>query len=713
MGFRFLLLVVLVSVGFCPRAGAYSIVCPDEPRPWEATAVETLRHALGQCVADGQLTVAGAGDVIFHVGDTAFAKEKGLTSDRLADEERVIRSFGRDVVLNGGGRRGCLYAVYSFLDEQCGVRWWGDGEIDYPAPGALALPRLDIRRKPFFFFREIYRDYGVCPEDNANEGRRDPVVAVANMLNRNGQRPIPVELGGGLGYGGPNHCHTFDHYLPYKKYGKDHPEWYALRDGKRTGGQMVAQMCLTNPEVKDGFVREMLAWVRKDEESAAKEGVAPPRIYDLSMNDNHGSCSCAVCREATEKYGHSGVMLNLVNAVAAELAKTRPDILVTTFAYYYTEPVPKGGVRAADNVIVKLCNTVSDEAAALSSENNRVFRERLAEWRQYARNILIWDYAITFGPQTEGFPFASEFHFADKYRIYAANGVMGVFWEQEHPSTSDMPELKFRLMTKLLDDPRQDDGPIIADFMQRFFGPAGDDILAARRILDRAHAEGRGYVQWMARPIEFGFITAEHVAAVKARFDAAERAVAGDERRLRRVRRARAGFDRYAASGVPEMAQKRPLLYSVAEYGKKFFNVEPSDCGTVTNDPQSAFGCAFRFVTDDRPGAVALPFSGAIYDRKASNVYNERKLTPAAEPGYAWYSLGHRTMPRSGYAFWLNWHLQFTLGQPWIAGRDYEVRLHARLEGPKYRPGAAGTNNVIWVDAVEFVENTSSERVCP
>ena len=111
MGFRFLLLVVLVSVGFCTRADAYSIVCPDEPRPWEATAVETLRHALGQCVADGQLTVAGAGDVIFHVGDTAFAKEKGLPVipfgtavqewRRRLPVKYTENSFGGDVV---GGR---------------------------------------------------------------------------------------------------------------------------------------------------------------------------------------------------------------------------------------------------------------------------------------------------------------------------------------------------------------------------------------------------------------------------------------------------------------------------------------------------------------------------------------------------------------------------------------------------------------------------------
>ena len=84
---------------------------PDMPKAWEKTAAEELNHYLGLC-AEGRQVVVGLRGAVFHVGDTAFARAKGLAPDSFKDEEWCIKSFGRDVVLAGGGTRGTLYAVY-------------------------------------------------------------------------------------------------------------------------------------------------------------------------------------------------------------------------------------------------------------------------------------------------------------------------------------------------------------------------------------------------------------------------------------------------------------------------------------------------------------------------------------------------------------------------------------------------------------------------
>ena len=83
---------------------AFRIVLPDEPKPWEKTAAEELGHYLGLCLGGNRLTVEGQGGVVFHVGDTAFARENGVSDCK--DEEWRIKSFGRNVVLAGGGTRG-------------------------------------------------------------------------------------------------------------------------------------------------------------------------------------------------------------------------------------------------------------------------------------------------------------------------------------------------------------------------------------------------------------------------------------------------------------------------------------------------------------------------------------------------------------------------------------------------------------------------------
>ncbi len=278
-------------------AAPFEVRLPDDPKPWETTAAEELEHYLPLCLGDNPLTVEGMDGVVFHVGDTEFARGKLAPTGGaggspaanarehvpplFADEEWRIKSFGRDVVLAGGGTRGTLYAVYHFLEDDCGVRWWMDGDENVPPAKSLAFAALDRRGKPFFLCRNIYRFR-----------TSDPRTAIRNRLNDNGDSPIPAELGGAFTYGPPYLAHTWEMYLPFEKHGKEHPEWYALVDGKRIGGQNVAQMCLTCPGLTDEFSRRLDEFIAKGEADAAAKGVPAPRIYDISMNDNMRFCEC-------------------------------------------------------------------------------------------------------------------------------------------------------------------------------------------------------------------------------------------------------------------------------------------------------------------------------------------------------------------------------------------------------------------------------------
>ena len=194
----------------------FSIVSPDVPKPYEATAAKELGAYLGKCVPSGKVTIGadatGRVPPVFHVGDTALARAKGLAAAQIDEDRWIIRSFGRDVVLVGGGTRGTLYAVSHFLEDFCDVRWWSDREEDAPVRDSLALPALDVSGKPAFLYRSIHRSH--------NRAEADPRLAIRRRLNSNGLVPIPAEWGGGVEYGPPDHAHTFDMYLPWSKYGK-------------------------------------------------------------------------------------------------------------------------------------------------------------------------------------------------------------------------------------------------------------------------------------------------------------------------------------------------------------------------------------------------------------------------------------------------------------------------------------------------------------
>ena len=78
---------MLFAVASSSMAGdrQFKVQGPTDPKVWEKTAVEELEHYLGLCLGGNRLTVDGHDGVVFHVGDTEFAKKKGL--DGFKDEE--------------------------------------------------------------------------------------------------------------------------------------------------------------------------------------------------------------------------------------------------------------------------------------------------------------------------------------------------------------------------------------------------------------------------------------------------------------------------------------------------------------------------------------------------------------------------------------------------------------------------------------------------
>ena len=681
----------------CPAA-AFRIVLPGEPKPWEKTAAEELEHYLGLCLGGDRLTVEGQDGVTFHVGDTAFARDKGLPSESFKDEEWRIKSFGRNVVLAGGGTRGTLYAVYHFLEDECGVRWWGDGDEDVPAPKPLAFGILDRRGKPFFECRNIYR------WRNAN-----PRTAVRNRLNDNGNSPIPLSLGGAFTYGPPHLAHTWDRYLPFSKYGKEHPEWYSLWEGERVGGHCNGQLCLTCPGLADEFASRLEDYIAKGAADAAAKGLAAPRIYDISHNDcTMKFCQCPSCTAERAKCGHTGLMLEFVNAAVAKAGVKHPDLLFSTLAYWLTEPVPSNGVAAADNVIVRLCNTKQNMATGILDPDNRFMHDQVIAWKDYTKHLYVWEYAITYD-KLKGYPFPSEFYIPENYRFYAENGVAGFLVEHEYFEQSDMYELKFYLERKMLEDPFQKTGGLVEDFMTRYYGAAGGKILEARKLLDRRRREKKAFIRGFSLMGEFNFFSNDDLAEVKRLFDEAAALVKGDRKREDRVARAYLSFERMADFRA-KFGGKHPPEKGVSD--KPFFDI-PSDDRAIQNhdmlaidfvkdievgDPLGGGDTVTRIkVTEnDRAGYYRLPFEIGVYDLRAKQTLVRKKWEKPLGDGYRWYSAGRVKLPELGFYtyFTRKWTVQVPLCLPGMNGNEFEVKALVKFTGPLFFPGSNAPNEI-------------------
>ena len=464
-------------------------------------------------------------------------------------------------------------------------------------------------------------------------------------------------------------------------------------------------MCLTCPGLADVFSRRLDEFIAKGEADAAAKGVPAPRIYDISMNDNMRFCECTNCAAATAKYGHSGRQLNFVNAVVEKAAKKHPDLLFSTFAYYYSEPPPSNGVRAADSVVVRLCNTRQNMAASIFDGDNRFMHDQVLAWNRFAKNLFVWDYGITYG-KGKGYPFPSEPYIFEKFRFYADNGVKGFLLEHEDPECSDMYELKYWLECKAMEDPYQAPAPIIADFMSRYYGAAGDKVLEARQLLDRLRRERKAFITWFPTTGEFNFIADEDLAEFERMFGAAAERGKGDAKLEKRVARAYASIRRltefrrkFGAKHPPEKGvSDKPFFdfparekgYTLYDGGNVEYVKEP-DLG----DPLEGGETVVR-VKADGDAYYDLPFELGVYNVADRRGVASKRWEKPLGPGYRWYSLGRVTLPEKSFIFYATrkWTTQLAISLPGMNGGTFEIKALVKFMGPKFFKDSAQPDEI-------------------
>jgi len=522
------------------------VVVGDAPTSAEKAAAGELAAYLQKVTGAAFATVAEAeapkAGAAIYVGDTDFARRQGIDPAKLGPEEWVIRTVGDALILTGGRPRGTLYAVYRFLEDVVGVHWWNPFEESVPRRATLAVPKLDRKGEPRFRYRDIYTLYA------SDHGR----FAARNRLNRQGDADIAPEYGGEMGYGPPYHVHTFYMYVPPARFFKQHPEWFSLIGGKRKADR--AQLCLTNAELRKFVVARLRAYIEQARADAARKGLPPPRVFDISQNDWGGMCQCDRCQAIAKAQGsEAGPLLDFLNHVADAIRPDYPDVSIDTLAYQMTQRAPKS-IRPRDNLIIRLCDTTSNFTRPITHPENKPFRDHLLSWARIAKNLRVWDYAVTYGPYY-GLPLPTVHTYAADYRFYAEHNVEGVFTEHEYPILADLRDLKVWMMMKLLEDPYRDYDALLRTFANGFYGAAGDHVLRYLAKLEAAAEARPSHLSMGASPRQYRYLDLAFIREAQAIFDQAEAAVKGDATLIRRVRHARLPLDRASLVLYPRLVR--------------------------------------------------------------------------------------------------------------------------------------------------------------
>lgn len=468
------------KVGFCDRIDlsqlqGWDIVIGESAIPSEQYAATEFQELVFQSTGTRLPIVNASERSTRHVFIGASpALENifvGFEATKMIDEDLRIVIRDDNIAIAGGRPRGTLYGVYQFLEDFFGVRFLTFDHTHVPKiRSETILKPVDRNYHSPLAFRFSY--YG--------ENFAHPEFATRLRVNTISD---DAKLGGKTGRALINH--SFGKQIPSQQYGKEHPEYFAERAGKRLAsvlddfGNDGTEPCLTNPDVLKIVTAHVL-----------KELAANPKAENISVsqNDNNKFCQCRNCVALDEKEGSSmGTQLTFVNAVAEQVERLHPNVKVGTLAYWYTRHAPKT-VRPRSNVQIQLCSiecclihSITDPKCPL----NGSFREDMRVWGQLCDDIAIWNYNTNFSNYQ--LPCPNLRTIEPNIRYFVANHAKGIFMQAAGNTTgAEFSDLRNYLISRLLWNPDLKGDDLVNEFLSLHYGAATAPI---RQFIQLVHDE--------------------------------------------------------------------------------------------------------------------------------------------------------------------------------------------------------------------------------
>lgn len=357
------------------------------------------------------------------------------------DEDGVlIKAVSGNILITGGNGTGLTNAVYEFLEKYIGCRYYAENAVYIPKKTTISISStLNYVYVPVIKYR--YINYSEAFKGSYSEW---------NKLTNPSGNPNSIKMPEwGLW------VHSLFNLVSPDTYFKDHPEYFALIDGKR----VKEQLCLTNKEVLEIAIASLKKVI--DANPSA-------RFFSVSQMDNNEYCQCDKCSAiAGAEESQSGPILNFVNQVAAKF----PDKIISTLAYNYSRKAPKS-IVPAKNVNIFFCATGVNRAIAFSQDKSAasVYTD-LMQWKNKTSNIFFWDYMVDF--RHLYMPFPTYHTLKPNIKLLAQNNIPYTFLQGWVFASTEMSELRCWLLAKLLWNPDIDVIAASKEFLDYYYGPGG------------------------------------------------------------------------------------------------------------------------------------------------------------------------------------------------------------------------------------------------
>ena len=602
------------------NAAKYAVVVPDvAEKPGFSFALADMTNLLSQA--------SGAAFPVVP-RSAALATRRlfvGIVPDGESapkDGEYAVRVRGADVYLFGGGAHGTRYAIYEFLENSVGFRF-------YDMRGGMKLPdgRVRLSVTP----REVRRKYDFDVH-SLNSWRHFVRPTSTIVLYRSGQDYHMQSFLGRAGIAVPPDdyrefrffCHTIPEYLPrkaadsriewIKKLGdnleKEHPEFFTLyEDGKRMFNH---QRCLSNPGARKLLAERVLETIRRNPGCTH---------FDISAGDTPGRyCWCEGCKTLEAKYGtEAGPIVDFMLEFCPKAAAEFPGVQIMTLVYRknQTQHPPKGIERMPDNFTPRFAPIDDNFAKDWNHPTNKGTYGDLQTWGRLCRHMLLWYYPNPYGGAVTP-PLGNVGRLARDITLSKSAGVTGQTHEH-NVGVAEMigfTELQTFVGYHLFRDVSCDWRALADEFIGFEYGAAAGMMRKYWLELERlTETEELDFV-WNAPFAAYRHLTPERLVRWNADFDAMESLVVSDSTRLFNVKRVRINLDyailcKYAKvkKAVPSFAMSADEVADRIRGTAKRIEKElfPSGRDQGAQFVKGLEGTLFRATVCNKPDAKPLP----------------------------------------------------------------------------------------------------------
>lgn len=467
--------------------------------------------------------------------------------------EIAYRIFDKDIIIEAENQISILYAIYDFLENIIGCKYYSKYYEYIPFDANLILSFEDYRFNPIIQYRETYYKEFENPE----------------FAHKHKAMPAKKHYGWGFW------CHSFEILVSPEKYFDQHPEYFSLYQGKRI--KENGQLCLSNPEVLKVLVENLKQHINQNPDA---------KYWSISQNDNNAYCQCENCKKLDDiDGGPIGSILTFVNKVAKEF----PDKIISTLAYWYSCSPPKV-TKPAENVHIMLCNIGANRGLPIESDPvNQASKNELLAWKEICGNVFLWDYCIQFRNLVSPFPNLRVL--APNIKFFAENNVTSLFSQANREIEGEFAQLRGYMLAKLSWDINLDPEKVMDEFLEGYYKQAGKHIKQYINLIHDELEKSGGNLNIFGGPLDgkSSYLSRQLFDKYNKCFDEAENSVKLDRDALFRVKTARLPL--YYAGIVLNYGNKNEIIAMLGKFANhsRKIGLEKVEEWKITTD---------KFVTD-------------------------------------------------------------------------------------------------------------------